>query len=1074
MLRLLLGEDWVANQNVIMQMIANDVKAEKTGRVLIVPELISHNVERRLCEMAGDTASRFAEVSSFTRLAKTVADQLGLPLGDCLDDGGRLVTMAAAVQFVNSKLKAYASVGTKPEFLVGLVDAVDEFKRCCIAPTDLMQASKNTEGSLAQKLEELSLIYESYNSICAQGKKDPRDVMQWLLEELESCSFAEDHVFYIDGFPDFTRQNMAIIEHLLCNAPQVTMSFCCDEIGSSGLAFEKAAETVEQLVKLAKKHDVDVEIRSVPKRDTAIMKVCASMFQGPIESEKCGLTLFKAESVYHECVHVANRINELIQTGVRYREIGVVCTNPGTYRNTICNVFQRSHIPGYVSGTDNILEMPVIKTILAAIDTAMGGFEQADVIRFLKTPFAPIDEETCDLVEEYIYRWNITGMHLTKTWTKHPSKLAGEMTEQAVKMLERLNRARDKAIMPLVKLHDGMTAAKNIAQQVEAVCTFFDDISLAEKMSKMADQLETEDNRTAQVLNQIWDILLSALEQLHDAVGSCAWDAGVFSRLFKLLLSQYSVGTIPAAVDSVTVGPVASMRCQEVKHLFVLGATEGNFPAFGGVSGVLTDMERDQLRVLGLPLTGGAMDGLQIEFSEIYGAFCGASDSVTVSYSVAQPSFVYERLLKIAGREETVDSQRNGCWSNRTETAAYFVRHNRADLAEQMGLKDEFDAILQKNSHTLGELDKESVKGLYGEELRLSATKVDSYASCRFAYFLQQGMRLKDREEITLDSSMMGTYFHYVLEYTVKDVMNRGGFATVSVEDTLEIAKNHAAAYTKKHFAELDSERVSYLLNRNFEELMEVVAELWTELSQSEFLPKFTELHFEDGAEMPQIDIDNAKMSAYLTGYVDRVDVWNRGDDTYFRVVDYKSGKKSFDYCDVLVGIGLQMLLYLYALLDNGQHLIAPDAIPAGVQYFPARMPVVSVDGPDALKKKTDALKRKGIILADEGVVQAMEPGDKPVRLSYSRSKEGSLTGDVASQGDFLHLKEYVFKLLRGFVNEIADGKIEPNPYCRDRENSACKYCPFINVCHVDDVENIRKFKAVKADEFWETVRKED
>ena len=64
-----------------------------------------------------------------------------------------------------------------------------------ISPEDLMNASRQTEGNLAQKLEELSLILESYNSICARGKKDPRDQMTWLLEQLEDSNFAEDHVF---------------------------------------------------------------------------------------------------------------------------------------------------------------------------------------------------------------------------------------------------------------------------------------------------------------------------------------------------------------------------------------------------------------------------------------------------------------------------------------------------------------------------------------------------------------------------------------------------------------------------------------------------------------------------------------------------------------------------------------------------------------------------------------------------------------------------------------------------------------------------------------------------------------
>ena len=70
MLTLLLGTDWVANREAILKRMANDVEEKKSGRILIVPELISHDMERRLCKAAGDTSSRFAEVLSFTRLAK--------------------------------------------------------------------------------------------------------------------------------------------------------------------------------------------------------------------------------------------------------------------------------------------------------------------------------------------------------------------------------------------------------------------------------------------------------------------------------------------------------------------------------------------------------------------------------------------------------------------------------------------------------------------------------------------------------------------------------------------------------------------------------------------------------------------------------------------------------------------------------------------------------------------------------------------------------------------------------------------------------------------------------------------
>ena len=170
MLTILIGTDWIANRNKILSYIAKDVAAEKPGRILMVPELISHDTERRLCAIAGDTTSRFAEVLSFSRLVRRVADAVGCSTISCMDNGGRVVAMASAVRQLHSRLKAYASVETKPEFLTALIDAIDEFKRCCITVNDLRAASERTQGSLAQKLEEISFVMQAYDAICQNGK----------------------------------------------------------------------------------------------------------------------------------------------------------------------------------------------------------------------------------------------------------------------------------------------------------------------------------------------------------------------------------------------------------------------------------------------------------------------------------------------------------------------------------------------------------------------------------------------------------------------------------------------------------------------------------------------------------------------------------------------------------------------------------------------------------------------------------------------------------------------------------------------------------------------------------------
>lgn len=1080
MLTLLLGTDWTANRDAILQMIAQDVAQEKGGRILMVPELISHDTERRLCAAAGDTASRFAEVVSFTRLAGRVSETVECGVHECLDNGGRVVAMASAARQLHSKLKAYACVETRPEFLTGMVDAVDEFKRCCISSQDLLQASRQTEGAFAQKLEELSLLLEAYDSLCQRGKRDPRDQMTWLLEQLEDSDFAAEHVFYIDGFPDFTRQHMAILQHLIEASGQVIVSLNCDVPDSANLAFEKAGKTAGDLLRYAQRAGVEVRIRSVAPADSPLIPVRERLFQGKTDALpdlQAHLRVYRTETVYEECIAAAEQIMALVRSGVRYRDISVVCADMNTYYNTIDTVFHRCRIPVYQSGTEEILEKSVITTVLSAMDAALGGFEQREVLRYLKSMLSPLDLETCDQLENYAIIWNITGSRWLKDWTNHPGGLGEAWTDEAGKTLSELNTARKLAIEPLLKLYKGFRDAGNLRQQVQTLYDFMENIHLAQRLSYLADKMEQSgDNRTAQILNQLWEILLTAMEQMYDVLGETVWDGETFTRLFKLLLSQYDVGTIPPVLDAVMVGPVSAMRCQQEKHLIVIGALEGCLPGYGGSSGVLTDQERTALRQMGVPLTGGAMEGLQAEFSEVYGVFCGARESISISCPAGQPSFIYRRLCDLAGGESTIDTTLGAAQTDPIEASAFLARWNQKKAADTLGLSEMYARIVSRKEHGLGNLQQATVQKLYGSCLKLSASQVDKQAECRLSYFLKYGLKAKERKSATVDPAEFGTYVHAVLECTARKIMELGGFRQVSLEQTLKIAAEYSEEYARERFSELDSERLSYLFRRNVQELEMVVKELWQEMQDSEFVPIDFEVKFGDGGKMGAIPISGHAMDAQLRGFVDRVDAWQEDGRNYFRVVDYKTGKKDFDYCDIYNGLGLQMLLYLYALEDAGEPVLGEHPTPAGVQYFPARAPLIAADGiltrEEAEAAREKGWKRKGLLLRDEDVLYAMEASEKPKRLSYTRKKDGSISGDLADRQQFRLLKAYVFTLLGKMVDDIASGCVEPNPYTRGSSHNACAFCPYGEICHQADVEGRRNYKTMTSQRFWEDVER--
>lgn len=61
-------------------------------------------------------------------------------------------------------------------------------------------------------------------------------------------------------------------------------------------------------------------------------------------------------------------------------------------------------------------------------------------------------------------------------------------------------------------------------------------------------------------------------------LGETVRDLDGFTRLFRLLLSQYQVGTIPQTLDSVMVGGVAAMRRQEAGICICWGLRRGSCP----------------------------------------------------------------------------------------------------------------------------------------------------------------------------------------------------------------------------------------------------------------------------------------------------------------------------------------------------------------------------------------------------------------------------------------------------------------------------------------------------------------
>ena len=155
--------------------------------------------------------------------------------------------------------------------------------------------------------------------------------------------------------------------------------------------------------------------------------------------------------------------------------------------------------------------------------------------------------------------------------------------------------------------------------------------------------------------------------------------------------------------------------------------------------------------------------------------------------------------------------------------------------------------------------------------------------------------------------------------------------------------------------------------------------------------------------------------------------------------------------------------------------MLGTKRIAAGVQYFPARVPYISLDGSDESEEKDRRAnwKRRGLLLLDELSLKAMDPDDSMSRLSCKRKKDGTITGALADREQLKMLRQYVFSVLGNMVDEIASGKVEPNPYTRGSSHDACAFCPYGAVCHKESVEGRRNYKTMTSQRFWEEIQQE-
>ena len=1116
MLKLILGRAGCGKTTTVLKRLCQ--AGQERRQVLMVPEQQSHQAERALCKAGGDEVSLYAEVLSFSRLANRVflaAGGVGEPE---LDSGGRLLLMYQAVKAVSPELTVYARPSRRPAFLENLLATVDELKSCCVQPQLLLQAGEEVEGPEGDKLRDLGLICGAYQALTARTALDPRDRLIRTAEKLASCPWARDMDLWLDGFTDFTPQQGEVLAQLMAQAHQITVTLTCDHMeedeGGTGI-FSPARRTAAMLVRLAKERGISCEVEILSgncfSRASALDKVEQELF-GPQGEPACcegAVELHRALTPRSEVEWAAYRIRTLVrEEGLRYRDIEVTARDFGTYQPLIESVFPRYQVPVFASAMTDILEKPILTLVTAALETVAGGYRYDDVFRYLKTGLTDLPEEDRDLLENYVLKWNLRGSRWTQTkpWNMYPRGYGFPMTEEDKTLLERLDRARRQVAEPLELLRKNTN--KTGEGQAIALYSFLENIGLPERLKERVAALrQREQPALAEEYRQLWEIVCGGLEQCAQLLGETPMELEEFAALFRLVLSQYDVGTIPVSLDRVTAGETTRQTGQHGKVLFLLGADDTSIPQVSTPAGLLSDDDRSLLASYGLELNQTARDLLYREMTTVYLTCARPTQKLIVSWpgqsgagEERRPCFLVERLrllfsdLAVEREEDLYGRFRLQAPLPALEQAGRSQSAHDALLAlpEYATMVERLDRAARWER---GRLSRPAVERLYGHRVPMSASRMDKYKSCHFSYFMRYGLQAEPRKPAGFTAPEYGTFVHYVLEHVLKDdafqQTTLPGWEDEQDQErrdrVAELTRQAVEQYVREELGGLEqqSERFQYLFRRLLRSVQAVVDNVTQEIWASKFRPISFELGFGSGKDLPPVELTVGDVTLSITGFVDRVDGWEKDGRLYLRVVDYKTGRKSFDLTEVWNGLGLQMLLYLFTLEDRGEKFYGKPVEGAGVLYLPARDAIIKGSrsmSDDAWRKQLDKeLTRSGLVLSDPAVLDAMEePGEKGYRflpLKVSKST-GEIFGEALATAEQLgKLGGHIQKVLEEICEEIAQGNIAADPFWRGPEKNACRYCDYAQACHFEEGrggDGKRWLASVKSREFWENVAREE
>lgn len=1098
------------------QIVEQAGKHPKQNFLVIVPEQFTMSTQQKLVELAPNHAIMNIDVLSFKRLAYRVFDEMGRNDIRVLEETGKNLVLKKLARREEEHLTVLRPNMNRMGYIGEVKSLISELVQYNVSPDRLEDVARRDELSsvLRAKLKDIVTMYRAFTDFMEGSYITAEETLNILSELARDSAILRDSVLVFDEFTGFTPIQNDLMRQLLQVAERVIVTLTMDAKEDFYLCrgeeelFYLSKKTIQTLMQMAERLHVEVlepivlkdsaDKRFVKAPDLAFLE--QNLFRVSVaqsEKEVEQIHLAATRTPREELTLVAREINRLIRQGYRYREMAVVTGSMEAYQNYMEPIFTKYEIPYFMDATKEVLFHPFTEFIRAGLEVINSDFSYESVMRFLRCGFSGMEEDEIDRLDNYLLA---TGIRGRKAWSKRFLKLPGRAQLYDLDKLDAMRMSVWESLLPLsnvfadteATVHDGIVAYYEVLVGMDIEHQLW---------AREKQNLEQNEQTKAKEYGQIYKIVLQLFEKYNELLGEEPLAIDDFTEVLDAGLSAASVAVIPPGYDSVTFGDIERTRLNHIKILFFVGVNDGIIPKSANAGGIISEYEREALLDADMELAPGAREQAFIQRFYLYRNLTKPSEQLYISYAkvdsegkAIRPSYLIGVIRKLFPKLELQNVEEIEARTDfyTKQAAIDYLIHGERDeawyaLAKYFcdGTKSEQDMTLRLLSASYACYENTPISrgvalALYGRKMEGSVTRLERFAACAYAHYLQYGLKLSERQTSSFESVDMGNIYHTALQrYSLKLEASQYGWFGVPDAEREAIAAE-AMQEALENYPDMSiyaSAESKHRMKRMMSIFQQTVWALTKQVRAGRFVPKEFEVRFSELDHMDALEYAlSDDVSMKLTGRIDRVDTFDDGEKLCVKVIDYKSGNTSFDLIRIYQGLQLQLVVYMNAALELGKAQNATkDVLPGGILYYHIDDPVIEADAElsdeDAKHALLKELRPDGLVNADAQIYLAMDENlegkSEVIPVELKKSGELSARSKVASSEEFAVLEQYVHNKIAEQGQKIYAGDVSVNPY-QNGTDCSCNFCPYASVCGIDTKipgYHYRTLESLKKDE---------